>query len=435
VRHGEEKVDKETGVAATRAREIVEKCIRRELPSGGAVPGDAEDLVDSGVLDSMGWLGALRCIEQAAGIGDLADLMPGDAPRSIQSLALAVREAISRHVDSDVAPEAAPRPSGLPGAIGGWGATLGSLRVEVGAVEREYSLRTGTLRQRAGIESVARASRQEDEVSLALSACQKALRVSEIDVSDLDWVVAVSETFCRLPSLGSSLHSRLLARDTCGVLDVGGACVGLLNGLWVGGSLIGAGVAHRVLVATADVHSRHFVSGRVDGEFGGLFGDGSSAFVVSRAEDSAGAQPYRLGHFQFGCAGAFSSALAVRLSADQALSVKFEGEALARAAVSRLERILADLELRSGLSRTMASGFATHQPNPRLVNLLARQAGLPLEKFPAVSRTCGNLGSSTCGVALARLLDEYGHRPSDQRGPIFLAAVGPGMLWGGGILH
>jgi 3-oxoacyl-[acyl-carrier-protein] synthase III len=428
-------VDKEAGAAAARAREIVEKCIRRELASGGAVPGDAEDLVDSGALDSMGWLGAVRCIEQAAGIGNLADLMPGDAPRSIQSLALAVRAAVSRHVDPEVGREAAPRPSAFPGAIAGWGAALGSLRVEVGAVEREYSLPAGTLRQRAGIESVARASPQEDEVSLALSACHKALRVSEIDVSDLDWVIAAGETFCGLPSLGSSLHSRLLARDTCGVLDVGGACVGLLNGLWVGGSLMGAGLAYRVLVATADVHSRHFVPGRVHGDFGGLFGDGSSAFVLSRAGDDAGAQPYRMGHFQFGCAGNFSSLLAVGFGPGGSLAVRFDGEALARAAVGRLERILADLELRSGLSRITASGFATHQPNPRLVELLARQAGLPLEKLPAVSKTCGNLGSSTCGVALARLLDEYGHRPSDQRGPIFLAAVGPGMLWGGGILR
>jgi len=116
------------------------------------------------------------------------------------------------------------------------------------------------------------------------------------------------------------------------------------------------------------------------------------------------------------------------------LTLQFEGEVLARSAVARLGRIIRDLELRTGLSLDAASSFATHQPNPRLVELLARQAKLPLEKFPVVAKTCGNLGSSTCGVALAKALDEHGNKSADKRGPIFLAAVGPGMLWGGGVL-
>ena len=116
------------------------------------------------------------------------------------------------------------------------------------------------------------------------------------------------------------------------------------------------------------------------------------------------------------------------------LTLRYEGEVLARAAVARLERILKDLELRTGLGLNTASSFATHQPNPRLLEVLTRQACLPLEKFPIVAKTCGNLGSSTCGVALVKALDEHAGKPTDQRGPIFLAAVGPGMLWGGGVL-
>jgi 3-oxoacyl-[acyl-carrier-protein] synthase III len=108
---------------------------------------------------------------------------------------------------------------------------------------------------------------------------------------------------------------------------------------------------------------------------------------------------------------------------------------LARAALRELQRIIEDLELRSGLSRKTASSFVTHQPNPRIVETLARQLGVPVEKFPPVAKTSGNLGSSTCGVALAMALDEHGDKSPDHRGPIFLAAVGPGLLWGGGMLY
>ena len=115
------------------------------------------------------------------------------------------------------------------------------------------------------------------------------------------------------------------------------------------------------------------------------------------------------------------------------LSVQFDGEALSRAAIARMEKVLAAVELRSGISRSAVGGFATHQPNPRLLALLAKQCGVAPDVFPPIARTSGNLGSSTCGAALhaalqAALKQERGRRP------IFLASLGPGLLFGGGWL-
>src|SRR2546426_12297442 len=95
--------------------------------------------------------------------------------------------------------------------------------------------------------------------------------------------VTTSETHHDYPSLSAQLHSRLLVRENCGALDVGGACLGLLNALVFAQSLIGSGQARAVAVVTADVHSRTLTPGRVAGEFGGLFGDGASAFVLRSA--------------------------------------------------------------------------------------------------------------------------------------------------------
>ena len=330
--------------------------------------------------------------------------------------------------------KSAERNSTVAVEISGWGAALGSLRVEVAEVEREYDLAPGTLGDRAGIESVARAGAAEDELSLAATAANAALRAASSPIGEVDCLIASSETFVGFPSFGSLLHTRLMARGNCGVLDVGGACLGLLNALSVANALLTSGTVSRVLITTAEVHSRRLAPGTVAGEFGGLFGDGASAFVMSRAAASARGNRYRVRDFQFGCSGSASSALAVGMRADGQVSLEFRGEALARAALARLEKIISSLELRTGFSRRAASSFATHQPNPRIVEMLARQANLPLEKFPVVSRIFGNLGSSTCGVALSLALGELTRKPADSRGPIFLAAVGPGMLWGGGVL-
>ncbi|HKW61565.1 MAG TPA: 3-oxoacyl-[acyl-carrier-protein] synthase III C-terminal domain-containing protein, partial [Candidatus Acidoferrum sp.] len=89
---------------------------------------------------------------------------------------------------------------------------------------------------------------------------------------------------------------------------------------------------------------------------------------------------------------------------------------------------------RSGIPRASVGGFATHQPNPRLLTLLAKQCGVTAEAFPPICRTSGNLGSSMCGAALHAVLQNAAGMKPGQRKPIFLASLGPGLLFGGGWL-
>jgi 3-oxoacyl-[acyl-carrier-protein] synthase III len=315
----------------------------------------------------------------------------------------------------------------------GSGVALGSRKVPSEEVDRAFGMPIGKLRKRAGIESLAYVAEGEDELTLAARAAHQALQGSGCGVQQLDWIIAAGETHRAYPSLAAQLHSLLLARAGCAALDVGGACLGLLNGLAIAQSLIGSGRARAILVLTADVHSAILTPDRAAGEFGGLFGDGASAFVLGAALAPKAPQGYRFGRFIFGCAGQYASAIRVRDLGRQQLDVHFDGEALSRAAILRLEKTIGELETSSGISRSALAGLATHQPNPRLVALLAKQCGLPEDRFPAVARTCGNLGASTCGVALDRLLQSAPPKDPD-RSPIFLASLGPGLLFGGGWL-
>jgi 3-oxoacyl-[acyl-carrier-protein] synthase-3 len=292
----------------------------------------------------------------------------------------------------------------------------------------------GKLRGRAGIASVAYAAEGENELVLGARAAEDVLLAASCGVQQVDWIVATSETHHNYPPLSAQLHSRLLARENCAALDVGGACLGLLNALAVAQSLIGSGQANAILVVTADVHSRTLTPGRVAGEFGGLFGDGASAFLLHGDNSKGESGGYLLGEFIFGCAGQYAAAIQVSDSRDGSLHVQFDGEALSRAAITRMEKVLAAVELRSGIPRTSVGSFATHQPNPRLVTLLAKQCGVSKSAFPPVARVSGNLGSSTCGAALHESLRNASrHAPGDRR-PIFLASLGPGLLFGGGWL-
>jgi 3-oxoacyl-[acyl-carrier-protein] synthase III len=97
-------------------------------------------------------------------------------------------------------------------------------------------------------------------------------------------------------------------------------------------------------------------------------------------------------------------------------------------------KVVDEVERRSGIPRTEVGAFATHQPNPRLVTLLAKQLNVPAKTFPPIGITSGNLGSSMCGVALDAALRGASAQPIEKRRPVFLASLGPGLLYGGGWL-
>jgi 3-oxoacyl-[acyl-carrier-protein] synthase III len=316
--------------------------------------------------------------------------------------------------------------------ITGSGAAQGSRTVASEAVDLAFGMPAGKLRRRAGIASLAYADEGENELSLGTSAAQQALCASGANAVQPDWIIATSETHHNYPSLAPQIHSKLSVPEDCGALDVGGGCLGLLNAFVVAQSLIAGGQAQTVVVVSADVHSRTLTPGRVAGEFGGLFGDGASAFLLRAANGPGEAANYILGEFCFGCAGQYAGAVCVSDDKDGGLNLQFDGDSLSRAAISRIEKVIAAVELRSGIDRSEAGAFATHQPNPRLMTLVAKQCGLSESLFPEVARTWGNLGSSTCGTALHLALKAAAVQRSGK--PIFLASLGPGLLFGGGWL-
>lgn len=412
-------------------RRIVETCFRGEAGASVPLPSETADLIETGVLDSMGWVSFLRGVETASGISDLGSDL-NEQPASIASILTSLRASSKRSFTSG-----GPK-RGWEGSIASSAAFLsasssvqGSRVVPSEEVDRAFGMPIGKLRKRAGIESLAYASKGENEVNLGAKAAEQTLHAASCGAQKLEWIIATSETHHDFPGLAAQLHSRLLARENCGALDVGGGCLGLLNALAVAQSLIGSGAAHTIAVVTADVHSRALTPERVAGEFGGLFGDGASAFVLRGEEGAPAGAGYRLGDFLFGCAGQYAAAIRVAAKNDGSVELHFDGDALSRAAITRMETVISAVEARSGISRGAVGGFATHQPNPRLLTLLAKQCGVSRDAFPPICRTSGNLGSSMCGAALHAALQNEAKRNAGQHKPIFLASLGPGLLFGG----
>jgi 3-oxoacyl-[acyl-carrier-protein] synthase-3 len=418
------------------ALELSRKCVASRLPSP-ALPGDDEDLVETELLDSMGWVDVLISIESATGLRDFGSTWPESKAKSIRALADMIREAQRILPEENTAERhVAGGRDGSEVSIRGWGYALGSVTVDADQIEQELHLPPHKIRDGAGIQALRFAAATEDELVLGQRAADIAMEMAEVPAEKIDFLITTSTTFLGLPSFAASLHSRLLLGESSGALDVGGACAGLIYSLAVAKGLLGTTPQGVALVVASEVHSRRLEAANTPGEFRGLFGDGACAFVLTPAADTSQENSLRLGDFVWGCSGTYASSLNVNVSEDAEMTVQFKGEQLAHAAVTQMDRILELLENKSGRPRAEADYLALHQPNPRVVEILAERAHVALERIPLISRTCGNLGSATCGVSLCQALTNLHARHDPSRAPlIFMAAVAPGLIWGGAFLN
>ncbi len=415
----------------TQALKIVRTAVGDKV---ALLPTDDVDLSESGALDSMAWVDVLVGIESATGIRDFGNPWQEDWPRSIRTLASMIRDAQAASAVEAVPPAIQSLAPGGPGiAAAGWGYSLGSRTMTAEQIERGLALPLHKLRDGAAVESVCLAADAEDELALAQKAVETALDMANIPVHEIDFVVTTSATFLGFPSFAASLHSQLLLPETSGALDIGGACAGLIYSLSVARSLLSTSRRAVALVVASEVHSRRLNAPGVPGEFGGLFGDGACAFVLTNIESEPRNSKVNLRDFAWGCSGSYASSLSVEMSDKAKLTVRFKGEQLARAAVMQLDRIIAILEKLSARSRSEVDCFALHQPNPRIIEMLAEKAGISSDRIPLISRTSGNLGSATCGVGLCQAFTMLTSSREEQAETplIFMAAMAPGMVWGG----
>src|SRR5260370_38360318 len=93
-------------------RRLLEACFRLEVGPSAALPGDEVDLIETGILDSMGWVSFLRAIETASGISDLGSGLNERSP-SLGEVLVARRNSVPELSSADDAALSRKTPSSL----------------------------------------------------------------------------------------------------------------------------------------------------------------------------------------------------------------------------------------------------------------------------------------------------------------------------------
>ena len=311
-------------------------------------------------------------------------------------------------------------------AITGWGKCLPPAVLTNQDLSEILDTSDEWIRSRTGIEE-----RRVAHVSLTDMchvAAERALAAADVDAGDIELIVVGSCSFDdQVPNTASGIQERIGA-GPCAAMDINTACTSFLYGLSSATAMIRTGVVSNALVIGGEVISPYM--DWTNRNVAVLFGDGAAAVVVEATENAEGVIGERLG-----CYGGAREILRVHgmgtRYANQGrhfgdVGWAFEGQDIFKRAVIGMagasEGVLRD----KGCTTDEIDLVVPHQANLRIIEALAKRAGVPMERVFVNVHRYGNMSAATVPVALCEALEEGRVNPGDL---LLTPAFGGGLTW------
>jgi 3-oxoacyl-(acyl-carrier-protein) synthase III len=299
--------------------------------------------------------------------------------------------------------------------ISGVGAELPPRVVTSAEVEARVGIETGTLERVTGVRERRWAAPEVMPSALATAAGRKALAHAGLDPLALDAVLytGITRDFIE-PGTSNVVQEELGARNAR-VFDLTNGCNGLFDGLDVAASLIRAGRARRVLVATGErasisINWRARTSDELLRSAAGfVVGDGGGALVVEGSDDltrglRAFAQRSDGRHWRHAIGGRFRPMTEACLACDSPLDVRFlcDGRALIDAILGLMPAVMDDVLARTGWTYDDLDIVFCHEASRRFIDTGVSLVGNPGDLGQKIWSTVARFGNtSTVSLPLA----------------------------------
>ena len=270
---------------------------------------------------------------------------------------------------------------------------------------------------------------------LAVEAAKHALKQAGLTPKDIDLLlVATTSPDMLFPSAACLVQNRLGAQQAV-CFDLSAACSGSVFAMITAQQYLAMGRYKRALVVGAEVLSS-FVDW-TDRSTCVLFGDGAGACVmtpVSRGgilatdmgSDGSAAELLYM-------PGGGSKHPPSHASVDQRLHfLRMNGTEIFKLAVRRMADSAQAVMTQAGLKAEEVECFIPHQANIRIIEAVAKRAGVPMEKvFVNVDRY-GNTSAASNLIALYEAVQGGTIARGDH---VVLVAFGAGLTWGSILLQ
>lgn len=291
-----------------------------------------------------------------------------------------------------------------------------------------------------GIRSRHIAGAGETAADLGLHAARRLLKAPGAKPDEVDYLL-----FCTqspdyfLPSAACILQDRLGLGKHVGAFDFNLGCSGYVYGLHLAKCLIACGQARRVLLIVADTYSK-FIHPR-DRTVRVLFGDGAAATLIGPTDGPG------LGEFVLGTDGAGAKDLIVpagglrqphspetaREMTDLAGCTRtldhlfMDGQAIFNFAMDVVPRTVRALLAKANLAAGDVDWYAYHQANQFMLEALAAESRIPMEKMVLSFEDVGNTVSASIPIAVQRYVEAGKIRPGQK---VLMVGFGVGYSWG-----
>ena len=290
---------------------------------------------------------------------------------------------------------------------------------------------------RTGIKERRFAADDESTLDLCVHAAERALTNAELTAADIGEIIVATDTpEVYTPDTASFLQHRL-GCDTVPAYDLGGSgCAGFVQALDIARSRI-AFADRKVLVVGVELISR-LISWE-ERETCVLFGDGAGAVVVGSGAGQAG-----LLDVVAGTDGSKTDILTLeaggtrkpftietaRSGAHQHLEMN--GREVFKQAVHRMSSAVDDVLSRIDKTIDDVALMIPHQANKRIIDAVAKKAGIELDRVFVNVQSFGNTGSASVPLGLWQAREEDRIAEGDL---VVLTAFGAGFHWAAAALQ
>jgi 3-oxoacyl-[acyl-carrier-protein] synthase-3 len=321
------------------------------------------------------------------------------------------------------------------GRIVGWGKYVPDRVLTNFDLERMVDTSDEWIVTRTGIRERRIAGEGETTASMSVTAARRALEVAGIRASDIELIVVASSSPDYLvPPVSSMIQDRLGAQ--CGAFTLAAGCTGFVYGLATAQQFIASGVYRRVLVIGAETISRNI--DWTDRNTCVLFGDGAGAVVLQASDTPTGVLSFVLGSDGSGAehlivpGGGVALPMGQRVVDERAHYLRMNGREVFKFATRVMARAAIEAVEQAGLTWDDVDLLIPHQANARIIELAARQLGVPMDKVFVNLDRYGNTSAASIPVALVEAIEQgrcTGHST------VVMVGFGAGLTWAAAVVR
>jgi 3-oxoacyl-[acyl-carrier-protein] synthase-3 len=295
------------------------------------------------------------------------------------------------------------------------------------------------IRQRTGIEQRYWVPEEGGVGSsdLGLEASKIAMQRAGWQPEDLDLIIfATLSPDLFFPGCGCIMQHKLGLNSTP-ALDIRQQCTGFLYGMAIADAHIRSGLANRILLVGAEVHSTGLNISTEGRDVAVIFGDGAGAVCLEGIENS---DPVGVLASALHADGKFASSLMVEVGSSR-LNPRIsheliaegrhwpvmDGKTIFKLAVQKLPEVVKEVLEKAGLELGDIDLFIPHQANLRINQFFAHSMKLPEEKVFNNIQRYGNTTAASIPIAFDEALEMK--LIGDGSNVVFLG-LGAGLTWG-----